>query len=263
MALDETSIADAAQRLLEHWMTARVMTQLPDYCSPTTRAEGYAIQSAMLRASGRRNYGWKIAATSKAGQSHIGVDGPLAGRIHHTQVIESGADVPIATSLMKVVELEFAFRMSQTLAPRQAPYTVEEVMAAVASLHPAIEIPDSRLSQFARVGAAQLIADNACADRFMLGAPCSPAWRSLDLASHRVSVTVSGHATVEGVGSNVLGDPKIALCWLANELSRHGMALEAEQVVTTGTCVVPIAVGAGVSIAADYGTLGRIGARFT
>lgn len=263
MALDETAVADAAQRLLEHWMTARTMTELPEHCSPSTRAEGYAIQSAMLRASGRRSYGWKIAATSKAGQSHIGVDGPLAGRIHHTQVMDEGTDIPISTSLMKVVELEFAFRMSQTLDPRQTPYTVDEVMAAVASLHPAIEIPDSRLSRFAQVGAAQLIADNACADRFMLGSPCPPAWRSVDLASHRISVTVSDRATVEGVGSNVLGDPRIALCWLANELSQQGLALETGQVVTTGTCVVPIPVAAGVSVTADYGSLGSIGAHFT
>ena len=34
-------------------------------------------------------------------------------------------------------------------------------LAAVATLHPAIEVPDSRYDDFTRVGAPQLIADNA------------------------------------------------------------------------------------------------------
>lgn len=262
MALDETAIADAAQRLLEHWMTARLMPELPAHCKPSSRAEGYAIQMAMLRASGRRNYGWKIAATSSAGQAHIGVDGPLAGRIHHTQVVPAGADIPIKKGLMKVAEVEFAFRMAHSLEPRLKAYTRDEVMSAVASLHPAIEIPDSRLSLFARAGAAQLIADNACADRFMLGPESPSLWRDLNLADHRVAVSISDRADMEGLGSNVLGDPRDALCWIVNELSGHGIALLAGEVVTTGTCVVPIAVDNGVSISADFGALGHISARF-
>lgn len=262
MALDETAIADAAQRLLEHWMTGRVMPELPEHCRPATRAEGYAIQLAMLRASGRNNYGWKIAATSLAGQSHIGVDGPLAGRIHHTQTIEAGGRIPIAASLMKVFEVEFAFRMARPLVPRAQEYSVGEVMDAVASLHPAIEIPDSRLSRFAKVGAAHLIADNACADRFMLGEESPSRWRNLDLAAHRVTVEVSGREPVEGVGSNVLGDPRRALCWIANELSRFGITLEAGQVVTTGTCIIPTEVSPGVQVKADFGALGSIAAHF-
>ena len=39
----------------------------------------------------------------------------------------------------------------------------------MATLHPAIEIPDSRYDDFTIVGAAQLIADDACAHYFVLG----------------------------------------------------------------------------------------------
>ena len=42
-------------------------------------------------------------------------------------------------------------------------------MAAVAALHLGIEIPNSRYLDFTAVGAPQLIADNACADQFVLG----------------------------------------------------------------------------------------------
>ena len=69
------------------------------------------------------------------------------------------------------------------------------------------------------VGAAQLIADNACADYFVLGPPAPDGWQSIDLAAHRVTGRVNDGAPREGVGANVLGDPREALAWLVNELS--------------------------------------------
>jgi len=261
--LDHAAIHQAAAMLLECWKSRQTLPQLPIECRPASRADGYEIQRKLLQLSGNSRYGWKIAATSTAGQSHIGVDGPLAGMIHSAQVLAEGSDVPIATSLMKVAEVEFAFRMGATLPPRERPYSDSEVMSAVASLHPAIEIPDSRYRDFASAGAAQLIAENACADRFMLGKPCPEAWRSLNLAEHTVSIRVTGREALTGVGRNVLGDPRTALTWLVNELSTNGFALEAGQVITTGTCSNPIPVEPGVRVEADYGILGQITALFT
>ncbi len=259
---DQAAAREAASLLFDCWQSHRTLPQLPLHCRPGSRAEGYAIQREMLNLSGRSRFGWKVAATSTAGQAHIGVDGPLAGMIHATQVLDEGQAIPIGTSLMKVAEFEFAFRMRATLAPRNQPYSTDEVMDAVDSLHPAIEIPDSRYDDFIRAGTAQLIAENACADRFMLGQASPSSWRSLDLSSHQVAITVSGRDPLTGIGSNVLGDPRIALTWIANELSAHGFALEAGEVVTTGTCAIPIPVAPGIRITADYGALGRIAAQF-
>ena len=61
-----------------------------------------------------------------------------------------------------------------------------------------------------------------------------------------------------GVGANVLEDPRIALNWLINELRQNGITLEAGMTVTTGTCAMPIPIGAGDRVMADYGTLGRL-----
>ena len=260
--INDRAVLDAAALLLNCWQSHTTLPELPERCRPDSRAEGYAIQRAMLAMSGRRLFGWKIAATSAAGQSHIGVDGPLAGMLHDTQILQEGVPVPISASLMKVAEIEFAFRMACPLPPRGEPYTVTEVMHAVGSLHPAIEIPDSRYDNFVRAGAAQLIAENACADRFILGAASPEAWRSIDLAAHTVAISVSGRSPLVGIGQNVLGDPRIALTWIANELCAHGMALEAGQVITTGTCAIPISVTPGVAIEADYGPIGRMTARF-
>jgi len=161
-----------------------------------------------------------------------------------------------------VAEPEFAFRMARTLPARAAPYALDEVMAAVDTLHPAIELPDSRYDDFSKAGAAQLIADNACAHCFVIGPAASDQWRSEDLAEHRVTGSIAGKLLREGKGANVLGDPRTALTWLANELSRLGIALAAGQVVTTGTCVVPLPVGPADHVFADFGTLGSVELRF-
>jgi 2-keto-4-pentenoate hydratase len=260
--LSESEIAAAADLLFQHWREGRRMAALPPELRPMTRQEGYAVQARLEARSAKPLFGWKIAATSKAGQAHIGVDGPLAGRLLAERAIADGGEAALGTTLMRVAEPEFAFRMGRDLPPRERPYEVDEVLAAVGSLHPAIEIPDSRYEDFAKVGAAQLIADDACAHLFVLGPPAPEAWRQLDLAAHKATGRVVGRFEREGSGANVLDDPRLALTWLANELSRNGLTLRAGQVATTGTCVQPLEVEPGDQAIADFGALGRVSVRF-
>ena len=260
--MDAAQARAASDLLVRSWADGAVIAALPEAMRPATRAEGYAIQAHLEALSAQPLFGWKIAATSTAGQRHIGVDGPLAGRLLAEMVLPDGATLPFGANRMRVAEAEFAFRMARDLPPRATAYSVEEVLAAVAALHTAIEVPDSRFADFATAGAAQLLADNACAHRFVLGPAAPDVWRGMDLAAHRVTGRVAGRYEREGVGANVLGDPRIALAWLANELSRHGMTLAAGQVVTTGTCLVPLEIVPGDEVVAEYGALGRVGLRF-
>ncbi|MEN3165003.1 fumarylacetoacetate hydrolase family protein [Tistrella mobilis] len=258
--------AAAARLLIDNWNAGTRLACLPEALRPRSRAEGYAIQ-AQLVADPAAHIGWKIAATSLAGQRHIGVDGPLAGRLFAERLLPDGAVVPLATSLMRVAEVEFAFRFGRELLPRTTAFTVDEVMAAVASLHPAIELPDSRYTDFCAVGAAQLIADDACANLFILGPATTAAWRDVDLAAQTPMAVVTGpdgriRSRHDGLGANVLGDPRLALAWLANEVSALGLPLRAGQVVITGTCVVPIAVEPGDRVAADWGAFGQLSVSF-
>jgi 2-keto-4-pentenoate hydratase len=253
-------LESASDLLWQHWQQRRRMARLPEAMRPRTREAGYAVQALLERHTAFPLFGWKIAATSKAGQTHIAVDGPMAGRLLRERVRDNGGRIPFAGNHMRVAEAEFAFRMGADLPPRSRPYSADEVLGAVAALHPAIEVPDSRFEDFTVVGAAQLIADNACADYFVLGPPAPAGWQSIDLAAHRVTGRINGGDPREGVGSNVLGDPRKALAWLVNELSTLNVTLTAGQVVTTGTCLVPLAVEAGQHVTADFGTLGAVNA---
>jgi 2-keto-4-pentenoate hydratase len=260
--MDSTAARRAAEILWQHWRQGARIDALPESIRPHTRAEGYLVQREVQACAGQSLFGWKIAATSSAGQAHIGVDGPLAGRLLAQRVFPSGSEVTLAGNLMRVAEPEFAFAFARDLVPRATPYATGEVLDAVASLHPAIEVPDSRYADFVRAGAAQLIADNACANYFVLGPAAQGPWRSLDLVAHRVRAHVLDRYTREGGGANVLGDPRVALTWLVNELSGIGVTLNAGQVVTTGTCMVPLEIEAGDLVRADFGALGSVEVRF-
>ena len=148
-----TQVAQAAALLWQTWQEGQRLDMLPAALQPVDRAEGYAIQAEIERLAGQARRGWKIAATSTAGQAHIGVDGPLAGRLLPQCLCPVGASVPLAANLMRVAEAEFAFRMARALPPQAQPYTMADVIAAVDSLYPAIELPDSRYHDFAHVGA--------------------------------------------------------------------------------------------------------------
>lgn len=248
----------AAEMLLQHWRQATRLDQLPAQCRPATRAEGYAIQAELAQLSGQNIVGWKIAATSKAGQQHIRVDGPIAGPLLAARAREAGAHIALAGNNMKVAEAEFAFRMGGDLPRRATSYSVEEVLAAVATLHPAIEVPDSRYADFTCVGAPQLIADVACACWFVIGPEVRADWRARDLVLHGVAAWRNGALAGQGSGANVLGDPRVALAWIANELCTYGAGLRAGEVVITGTCVTPVPVVAGDSVKMDFGEFGAL-----
>lgn len=260
--LTEGQTKDAAETIWACWRNGSVIPSLPDTCRPADRSDGYAIQAHYESLSGRPIVGWKIAATSAAGQQHIGVDGPIAGRLLAEHVFADGATLPFGHNRMAVVEPEFAFRMGADLPPRDDEYQEAEVLSAVDTLHSAIEIPDSRFEPFETAGAGQLIADNACTHDFVLGPSMPNIWREMDLSRQTIDFSVEGKHVAEGIGANVLGDPRIALTWIVNELSRYGPGLKAGQIITTGTCATPLPVGPGDQVTADFGALGVVGLRF-
>jgi 2-keto-4-pentenoate hydratase len=235
---------------------------LPDDVRPRTRTEGYSVQREVQLCSGQELSGWKLAATSVPGQRHIGVDGPMAGRLLADRTFPPGVELSLAGNGMRVAEPEFAFAFGRDLPPRAAPWTGPEVLAAVASLHLALEIPDSRYVDFVDAGEAQLVADNACANDLVLGPAVTADWRGLDLVGHVVQAEVVGRYRRQGSGAAVLGDPRRALVWLVNELSGIGETARTGQVVITGTCMASLEIQEGDQVRADFGGLGSIEARF-
>ena len=113
--LDKDQIAGASRVLHQHWRAGTKLDGLASALRPRDRLEGYAIQAELERTSAQKLFGWKIAATSGAGQKHINVPGPMAGIILAETVIADGGTASMAGNEMAVAEPEFAFRMGRDL----------------------------------------------------------------------------------------------------------------------------------------------------
>jgi 2-keto-4-pentenoate hydratase len=244
--------------LRDLWRRGEVCGKLPVDLLPQSKPEAYAVQALVERESRTSLVAWKIAATSVAGQKHIGVNGPLVGRYIEEQIVPSGGVILFGRNRMRVAEIEFAFLLSEDIAPRSAAFSEGEVLERIGAIHPSIEIPDSRFAAFETVGELQLIADNACAHWLCIGEAMDPVWRMTDLAALQPVGTIRGRTPVTGLGANVLGGPVMAMTWFVNEMSGLGVMLCKGQFVTTGTCLVPMAVSAGDHVTGDFGRLGRV-----
>lgn len=252
---------DAVQLLLDAERSGEPVNALPAASVPDTRAEGYAAQAAWAR--GERVAGWKIAATSLAGQRHLQVDGPLGGLTTEAMLVDPAAPVSLAGNRMRLAELEFAFRLDRELKPRAAAYQLEEVVDATGDLLLSWELPSTRFADPAVVGALPLILDNACGHRLALKPAADQDWRDADLAAVEVTASNSNGTVHTGRGGNALGDPRIALTWLVNELSAAGIGIQAGQFVTTGVCTDPLPIAGGDTITGDWGRFGSFELSFT
>jgi 2-keto-4-pentenoate hydratase len=252
---------EAASLLWRLWDDRETVPALPPQLRPHTLGDGWAIQRALDELAGP-GAGWKIAATSPAGQAHIGADGPLAGRLYARCVRRSGCTLDAQAMTMRVAEAEFAFRMARDLPLGDTPPGRDEVLAATGALLPAVEVPDSRFDDLSVVGLPSMVADGLCCGHLVLGDPIED-WHPHGLAVHVVDLRRNGVVVSRGQGRDVLGDPVDALVWLAGELHAHGLALAAGDVVTTGACTPARPVAPGDDVVADFGALGKVTIHFS
>jgi len=253
--MEDSRAQEAAGLLHAAWRDKNLLPGLPDSCRPRDLDEGYQIQAALEALHDATVAGYKIGATNKSAQRMFNVDAPFFGRVLAGALRTSPAKIPAGAVVLHIIEAEFDFTLKADLPPREGGYSRDEVMAKVDNLIPAIEIPDSRYQNWRDAGMPQLVADNAIASLLVVGEPAKE-WRDIDLSRQSVTLKVNGETVDEGSGGNVLGDPRNALTWLANELSARGMGLKAGQIVTTGSAANVIKVNPGDTVVADFGDLG-------
>jgi 2-keto-4-pentenoate hydratase len=251
---------EAVRLLAGAWQIGLLLPELPAHCRPRNAAEAYRIQDLLAEELDFPVGGWKIGCTSAAARKILKSRGPFAGRIFTTRMFESGVSLPDSAYPMRGLEGEFAFRMKTALPPRKRAYSLAEVTAAVGSLHPAIEIVDSRFSDWLKAGVQSVIADQGSNGALILG-PAVPRWRQLKLDQMPVKMLVNGKVVGQGAGADCLGHPLKALTWLANLLRKRG-GLASGAIVSTGTCCGFHRVAPGDSARAEFGRIGGVEVTF-
>jgi 2-keto-4-pentenoate hydratase len=239
----------AAEALLQARATGRRLAALPRGEAPTTSAAAHAIQDLVAGQLGPV-VGWKVGAASLTAE-------PFRAPLHAATVWTEAERLPAGLFHRIGVEAEIVHRLGKDLPPRERPYTRGEVLAAVATMHPAIEIIDSRFVDLAAVDALNQRADQQNHGALVVG-PALSDWAGLDPVRQPVRLTIQDVVRAEAVGGNSAVDPVRLLVWLANDGARPLGGLRAGQVVTTGSCTGTIFVDPGARIVADFPGLGRV-----
>ncbi|MEU4341216.1 2-keto-4-pentenoate hydratase [Nocardia sp. NPDC023852] len=224
--------------------------------------DAYRIQLINIRRrldSGARVVGHKVGLSSKAMQQMMGVDEPDYG--HLLAEMEVYEDVPVEAGryLFPRVEVEVGFVLGADLPG--ADCTEEDVLAATVAFAPAIELIDSRIKDW-NIGLADTISDNASSAGFVLGAQ-RVAPKDIDIKAIDAVLTRNGEVVAEGRSDAVLGDPVIAVAWLARKVASFGVRLKAGDIVLPGSCTRAIDARPGDAFHAEFAGLGSVRLQFT
>lgn len=252
--------ADKAAELLDAARRTARLTSLDATLQPQTIADAYAVQAAIAQRQGGAA-GWKIMAIVPQQREALKVDRPIAAPLFKAYCAESPARLPRRSFIDPGLECEFDYVLGCDLPARPAPYSAEEVLAAVSVLRPAIEIVDARVARPAPTPV--MLADCFSNGVLVLGRVCE-AWRGLDLLTQGITLKVDGKTIMTGDGAKIPGGgPVHALVTLANNPPAWSGGLKAGQVVTTGSCTGMPPLGDGREVVADFGSLGEVRISFT
>lgn len=245
---------DLARRLRDAY-AGGVVPPLRDGLDPVDIAGAYAVQTINTQfweAQGRRIVGRKAGLTAKAVQTQLGVDQPDFGVLFEDMRVADGGTLDPAQCLQPKAEAEIAFVLGADLPDPHS--TPEQVAAAVASVHAAIEIVDSRIADW-KITFADTVADNGSSAFFVLADAGKPL-AGLDIWTAGMVMQINGQTVSLGVGAAALGHPLNAAAWLAQTLAARGEPLKAGDVLLAGALGPMVAINPGDRVEAFVGGLG-------
>jgi 2-keto-4-pentenoate hydratase len=224
--------SDEIQRLATQLISARRNQQplTPEDCSAIqidTREQAYAVQAAIWQAQygATRPSAWKIGNGPDSAE-------PICAAM--PEILAHESHTPHTRFRTLGIECEIAVRFARPLPPRAAPYSYDEVLAAIASTHVAIEIVDTALADYDAAGPLLRLADNMLHGSFVLGEAITEgrtqAWPTLKAQSF-----VNDKLIAEQTGGHPHIDPFTLLPWWANAGARRWGGVQAGDIVTTGT----------------------------
>ena len=247
-----TAMAELGERLAAAWGGGAPIGTLPGELIPPSAEAAYAAQAILLARLVPRFgpiVGWKVGAPSPTAE-------PAASPLLADLVQPSPARFGGTRLRLRGIEAEVAFRFGQALPPRREPYGEAEVSAAIHSIHPAIELVETRFESWdGPPGLAKLV-DLGSNGGFCFG-PGSTDWRARDLARPTVSLEIGGKTITERTGGNTAGHPMRTLVWLANHTGRLGHGIKAGDIVTTGSHTGLVFAGQDSRVVARVAGLGE------
>ncbi len=219
--------------------------------------DAYEIQLINIRqrvAEGARVVGHKVGLSSEAMQQMMGVDEPDYGHLLDEMEVFEDTPVKAGRYLYPRVEVEVGFILAEDLPG--ADCTEADVLAATAAYAPAIELIDTRITDW-KIKLCDTIADNASSAGFVLGAQ-RVAPTGIDIKTIDAVLTRNGEVVAKGRSDAVLGNPVTAVAWLARKVESFGVRLRKGDIVLPGSCTRAIDARPGDQFVAEFDGLGSV-----
>ncbi|HEY1720691.1 MAG TPA: fumarylacetoacetate hydrolase family protein [Magnetospirillaceae bacterium] len=258
---DAKTIKDVADKLFAAAQSGQAIPPVRDLLPERDVDAAYRVQEINTKralAAGRRLVGRKIGLTAKVVQKQLGVDEPDFGMLFADMALADGEEVARGRLIAPKVEAEVAFVMGKDITTEQP--TIADILRAVDFVIPSIEIVDSRIADW-KISIVDTVADNASAGLFTLG--CEPKLlRKLDLRHCGMVIESKGEPICVGAGAAAMGNPVVAMLWLARTMARVGRPLKAGDVVMSGSLGPMTPVAWGDVVEARISGLGSVRAVF-
>ncbi len=252
----KSELLSAANYLLNTRRTAKPVDDLPANLQAASLEEAYFVQDAMARSlqpEGVRD--WKVGAPAPDAT-------PLFGPMISAWVGDDGALHAEPRYRLRGLEAEISFLLGKDLPARQAPYTREEIVAAIASCHPAIEELEAGVTTPSKVARFTMFSDLQMHGGFVHG-PAVSGWQQIDFAKESVSLSIDGKVEVERTASNTAGTDLLRLVlYLANEGAARTGGLKRGGWITTGSWTGNSFASAGSQVNVRFSTAGSVSLRF-
>jgi 2-keto-4-pentenoate hydratase len=246
-------LLEAANLLLNARRSHTTIADLPLELQPQSLEEAAFVHGIMAAAFGPIG-GWKIGAGSPDAT-------PFFAPMPLAWMVRSGTLLAGPRFRYRVLEAEIAFLLGKDLPARAKPYTLEEVVAAIASCHPIIEELESGLIDPKAAAHFSSMADLQMHGGFIHGSACRD-WKKIDFKTETVTLAIDGKVQVERTGSNTSGDLMRLLPYLANEGAARTGGLKAGQWITTGSWTGNTPARPGSLVEVGFAHAGRVSLRF-
>lgn len=212
-------------------------------------------------ANGDPQVGWKVGLTAKAIRAQVGATEPSFAVLFKNGRWPSGVTHPFADLTTPAWENELCLTMGKTLKGKGI--SEDEAAAAVATVAPAFEILERRAPP-SKGASALSAADNGQQRAFVVGEETKFDPAIHDLAKASVDLYVNGEFVEKAYGVEVMESSPIAsIVWLAEQLSRFDLALEAGSAVMTGSFTKQYPFKGPTEIEARFSPFGTVSAKLT
>lgn len=220
------SVEAAAERLLAARNGGPRIVDLPPALRPSDWKTAYAVQDALISRLGPV-VGWKVGAADPQAE-------PFRAALTGQTVSLSPASVAHAGHAVLGVEAETVYRFDKALPPREKPYTEDEVLAAVGSVHAAIELVDTHFAAWGAATRLSQIADQFNHAHLIVGSG-REAGAIVDAENQPVKLLINGEVVIDRRGGNAAGPAARLIAWLANGGATSLGGLKEGTYVTTGS----------------------------